>query len=255
MFFKTSSDHDWKLWGKQDPYFGVLTDDRYRKAQNKNEFLQTGEDEISQLISLLNSLGIQPGGNALDYGCGVGRLSIPLAKYYTNVTGIDVSEGMLSEARKNSQNLQNTDYVLYDSPLLNCLEGRKYNFINSLIVFQHIDPEQGKKILDTLLSQHLSESGVARLGFFTGVEGLGGKTKHFISQARANNRLTFALSKIALGKVSQISDPVLRMNIYPESQLEEIFSKSGCSIIHKSKQLDKNSYVSTDYVIGKNIQN
>ncbi len=49
---------------------------------------------------IVEELALPPGCCILDVGCGVGRHAIPLAGRGYRVTGIDISEGMLGEARK-----------------------------------------------------------------------------------------------------------------------------------------------------------
>ena len=44
----------------------------------------------------------QPQGRSLDLGCGTGRLSIHLAKNGHNCVGVDLSELMLAQARRNA---------------------------------------------------------------------------------------------------------------------------------------------------------
>ncbi len=48
-------------------------------------------------------LNIAPGAKILDLGCGTGRHSVELAKRGYAVTGVDLSEGMLAEAKKAAQ--------------------------------------------------------------------------------------------------------------------------------------------------------
>ncbi|HKJ31811.1 MAG TPA: class I SAM-dependent methyltransferase [Balneolales bacterium] len=81
---------------------------------------------------------------ALDFGCGVGRLLIPLSVYSSHVTGVDVSESMLDEARKNceARQITNVDFIKSDDDL--SLLNRKFNFIHSYIVFQHIPAKRGE---------------------------------------------------------------------------------------------------------------
>lgn len=62
----------------------------------QNAFATHTAAEVSFLVELLH---LRPGTTILDVGCGVGRHSIELAKLGMAVTGVDVSKGMLAQAR------------------------------------------------------------------------------------------------------------------------------------------------------------
>jgi cyclopropane fatty-acyl-phospholipid synthase-like methyltransferase len=63
----------------------------------QNVFVKNTQAEID---FVLNILRLQPGAKILDMGCGTGRHSIELAKRGIRITGVDLSKGMLSEAKK-----------------------------------------------------------------------------------------------------------------------------------------------------------
>lgn len=62
-----------------------------------NSFTQWTKTEVR---FLLDRFPIPKGGNVIDLGCGVGRHAVELAAEGYAVTGVDISEGMLAEARK-----------------------------------------------------------------------------------------------------------------------------------------------------------
>src|SRR5215210_1486107 len=102
-----NSDAAWERYGKFDPYFGVCTQDKYRTENlgesELEEFFRSGEEFINLLLSTTRERldsSFQPT-RALDFGCGVGRLTIPLAKMVAHVVGVDISDGMINEARNN----------------------------------------------------------------------------------------------------------------------------------------------------------
>jgi ubiquinone/menaquinone biosynthesis C-methylase UbiE len=57
-------------------------------------------DTLAEVSFLVDELSLQPGDWILDVGCGTGRHAIELAKRGYQVTGVDISAGMLAQAQK-----------------------------------------------------------------------------------------------------------------------------------------------------------
>ena len=143
------TDDDWRHYGSFEPYYGVLTHDRFLKANLTEdaleEFWQTGQDDVQRLwAQLTQQFGHRAVQHALDFGCGVGRLTRAMAQIATNAVGVDVSPDMIAEGMiRLPPNVQLTTN-LPDGP---------FDWINSYIVFQHIPPERGYELLEKLLSR------------------------------------------------------------------------------------------------------
>lgn len=95
--------------GMNEPYFGVITHDEFRKSnltdENRKEFFNSGTAHVESVLKKIRE-HIGPAfmiKQALDFGCGVRRLVIPLSEITENVTGVDVSDSMLGEAGKNCE--------------------------------------------------------------------------------------------------------------------------------------------------------
>jgi SAM-dependent methyltransferase len=161
------SDHNWRLWGERDPYYGVLTDPRFRKDQieaNREAFFAEGEAFIGYWMAEIDKhFGGVPRGRALDFGCGVGRLTLPLADHFEAVVGLDISQGMLEEARRNSAG-RNIDFRPSDDALSQA-EGT-FDFVCSVIVLQHIPTARGMSILARLL-ERVGPGGACLIQFST----------------------------------------------------------------------------------------
>ena len=168
--FNDNTDKDWESFGRNDPYFGVITDEKFRQSnltdEAREEFFKSGADYIEAIFRNIRQ-HIDPEFSvkkALDFGCGVGRLVIPLAKIAQEVTGVDVSDSMLNEARENcdARSLKNASLVSSDDDLSQ-LRG-KFDFIHSYIVFQHIPVERGERIFNRLI-ERLEDGGVGVVHF------------------------------------------------------------------------------------------
>lgn len=74
--------------------------DEHAPRYMENPFTGNTRAEVEFLIDLF---GLPPDGTILDIGCGTGRHAIALAKKGYKVTGVDLSEGMLAQARAASE--------------------------------------------------------------------------------------------------------------------------------------------------------
>lgn len=170
MMLNRNTDREWEKYGSTDPYFGVLTEEKYLKEnltdENKDAFFASGSSEIAEVLATVRkqfSPDFIPM-RSLDFGCGVGRFVLPLAEISELAVGVDISESMLYEAKRNcdARSIENVSFVKSDDSL-SLLTGR-YNFIHSTIVFQHIPIKRGMRIFARLLS-HLEVDGVCVLQF------------------------------------------------------------------------------------------
>jgi len=75
--------------------------DNHAPEYSKNEFTSATIAEVDFIESHLNLI---PGMSILDIGCGIGRHAVELAQRGYLVTGIDLSAGMLDQARMNAEN-------------------------------------------------------------------------------------------------------------------------------------------------------
>jgi SAM-dependent methyltransferase len=142
------TDADWREIGATEPFWGVLTDPRFKSenltAENVESFYGSGVDHVTEIVERLRrQTGAAPGGRALDFGCGAGRLSEAMTAHVDQVVGYDISPGMLEKARLRQGAVHYTD-ALPDGP---------FDWINSFIVFQHIPPERGAPLMEALLDR------------------------------------------------------------------------------------------------------
>src|SRR5213075_2571807 len=132
-------------------------------------FFETGETDIASLVSAVASvLGHSPSLTAsLDFGCGAGRLTLPLARRSTTVFACDIAPTMLAHARQNAADadLRNVTFIALEE--LSLPTRSQFDFVCSLLVFQYIPALAGYAIIRTLLDL-LAPSGVAALHVILG---------------------------------------------------------------------------------------
>lgn len=157
MIKAAKTDQAWKQWGEVDPYFGVMTEDKFRadnlNDQSRQEFFQSGQQMVDHVLEMCRE-HVRPDfapKKVLDYGCGVARMAIAFARGAESVTGIDVSDGMLSEAAANIQRMgaDNVRLLRIDGSKLPIQE--KFDLVHCYIVLQHIPPRHGLSIFQQLI--------------------------------------------------------------------------------------------------------
>lgn len=130
----------WENYAQGDPKEAILTRDGGHKWADADEFYLTGPDDVERLLGAPLS-GYDERGEpydnrverALDFGCGIGRLTFPLLGYAKQVIGMDISPTMLEHARK---------YIVPPASFVLCGEilpafAQGFDLIISYLVFQH----------------------------------------------------------------------------------------------------------------------
>lgn len=105
-----------------------------RTDWDADEFFQTGRDEIAACLEHLDELGLRGKRRlrALDFGCGVGRLTVALADHYDRVLGVDIAPNMVALARGRL----GVSYRSLDS--LESLDDGTFDLIYTNITLQHM---------------------------------------------------------------------------------------------------------------------
>lgn len=134
----------WNTLGESDPLWAILSEpEKTGNRWNLDEFLKTGEEEIRGLLNYVESLSVPPlkRGVALDFGCGVGRLTQALAHHFDECHGVDIAETMLERARAINRHGGRCTYHLNQVDNLQLFPSDTFDFVYSNIVLQHMPVE------------------------------------------------------------------------------------------------------------------
>ncbi len=133
----------WENLGRTDPMWAILTDPAKAGGKwDEAEFFRTGEADVAALRRWLDAHGIEwPRGDALDFGCGIGRLTQALAPHFDSVTGVDISAPMIEVARHKNRHGERVRYVGNDRADLSRFADGSFAFVGTVIVLQHMRPE------------------------------------------------------------------------------------------------------------------
>ena len=228
-----NSDKDWERFGKTDAYFAVLTAPEFHGRLSDSErakFFASGETHIDAIFSIIRER-LDPSfapARALDFGCGVGRLVLPLAERCREVTGVDVSPSMLAEARRNCDagGAKGIRLVQGDDDL-SAVTG-PFDFIHTYIVLQHIPVARGEKLVRKLAAK-LAPGGIGmfHVPYTDGRKRLTSRILYWLRMRVPGGKWVLNLAR---GR--SIRAPVMQMNEYSVTRLFDILWNEGCSEMH-----------------------
>jgi SAM-dependent methyltransferase len=142
----------WDALARHNPMWHADGEDE--DAVSERFFLRGGADEVRERLQMLTRLyGPLPARElALDFGCGSGRLTLPLARRFEQVIAFDLSGRMLAYAAQHcvQEGLHNVIFCR----TLESLAGHVRRGIDLLLaigVFPHVEEAEGRAVLAQLL--------------------------------------------------------------------------------------------------------
>jgi SAM-dependent methyltransferase len=155
----------WEDWGRIDPFWAVLTDPDARRGQwDVDRFFATGVETVATILAHAQEYG-RPArrDTALDFGCGLGRLTRALAPHFERVYGLDIASTMIEQARQLDTSLgpSGAVYVLHDRDDLSDHASGTVDFLSCLLVLQHLPSREAVKAYLREFVRVLSPGGVA----------------------------------------------------------------------------------------------
>ncbi|HWE37872.1 MAG TPA: methyltransferase domain-containing protein [Isosphaeraceae bacterium] len=132
----------WEAFGRTDPLWAILTDPT--KKQNRwdlDDFFREGEREIDDVLGCLGALGChRKRGRALDFGCGVGRLTQALCRDFDRCDGVDIAATMIEQADRYNRHGDRCRYHHNDRDDLALFDENSFDLIYTARVLQHMQP-------------------------------------------------------------------------------------------------------------------
>ncbi len=229
-------DEAWEVWGREEPYFAVLTHEQYLSANLTDEqietFFESGRHHISDKLSQIDKLlGVHFVPRcALDFGCGNGRALVALTDIAESVIGVDVSKSVLAEAQRNCEargrghnwRLMTTAAFLDDLAL-------SYNFLHSHLVFQHIRRPEGERLL-RILAERLDPGGVLSVDLLC--SNPRGWVQRAVVWLETRFRPAHHLVKWLKGERHRVAP--MEMNTYGVEKVSALLAESGVRVLEVS---------------------
>ena len=228
----TKPDPVFDAFAAREPYFAVVTDPRFLRANltaaHEREFFATGEALVDRLFAIIEA-GLVPGFapvSMLEYGCGVGRLAIPLSRRPGSVTAIDRSPVMLELARREAER-RGAGHIAFETSDAFQATSRKFDLVICYHVLQRLPRHRGLSLLRALMDR-VSPGGVAVFQWPLGtgasawVQTTRWAREHLPAVNGAVNRLRHKPS----------TDPFIPTHAYALNDVVSRLSASGCHGTH-----------------------
>lgn len=156
----------WQHLGETEPHWSVLTNDVYFQEHfqmNRAAFYASGETEMRSFDAALARAGIACGPlqRCIELGCGVGRVTAPLARRFAEVVAVDVSAAHLRVAADHLRDEAAANVRIgHLASIEDVAALGAYDVLYSRIVLQHNPPPVMVRLLDDLLAR-LRPGGIA----------------------------------------------------------------------------------------------
>lgn len=220
----------WEDWGRVDPFWAVLTDGERHGGWDIDRFFTTGLEAAGWALAHAEELG-RPANRrlALDFGCGVGRVTRALAPHFERTVGLDIAATMVDEARRldAQRGASGAEFAVYEGDDLADWAG-SVDFLISLLVLQHVPSRDVIAGLLRAFVRALSPGGIATVHLPSALPA--GSQGYRRLRMRAGDRLRAAgLSARFLYRRGW--QPEMLMNAIPYDETVAILEDAGGEVL------------------------
>lgn len=231
----------WEHLGKADPYYSVVTLDKFRQSEfevHRCEFFESGKADVDRMIVWMerNGISLRPGQTCLEYGCGTGRITRYLATHFAMTHACDISKPHLTLAAE-AVRLAGLDARITFHRVVSpqsVIQLPPADVIFSIIVLQHNPPPIIACILDNLLAT-LREGGIAYFQVPTFLK-----------------NYSFDLERYLEAPIPE--EPTMEMHVLPQRHIFGIISRNKCQVleVQPDNMTGDLNFVSNTFLVRKN---
>ncbi len=218
---------EWDDLARRDAMWAVCSNDGRLGNWTPEEFLASGEAEVGGILAGLEGAGLAPQtGRALDFGCGLGRLTRALAARFDEVVGVDISAEMVARATALHANRPNLRFVANARADLEVLGEQRFDLVLSLIALQHVSSADAVRAYLGELARVAAPGGILVLQL----------------PARVGRRVSghpLRALNAAVRRLPSVPDPVLQrlvpysmsLTALPEPEVRDLLADAGAPVV------------------------
>jgi SAM-dependent methyltransferase len=219
---------DWEQLAEVDPLWAVLTRaDKRGGRWDRDEFLATGESEVAEVMDAAAELGWStPRRQALDFGCGAGRLTRALGRRFETAVGIDISASMVETARALNSDVERCEFRVNTSTDLGQFRDGEFDFVYSSLVLQHLPNGELVRGYVAEFLRVVSPEGLVVFGLPARIG--------WPYRLALSRRLYSALRRVGVGEQTILRRTPLtpmRMTAVPEAEMRAFLNERGATVL------------------------
>jgi len=127
---------DWDRRAKVDPLYWVAATEEADEAS----YVESASKDSKAFIDGLRGR-VSASSRVLDVGCGIGRMTAPIADHFESVVGVDVSGEMIEQANRLHGDQENLKFAVNNGTDLSEFPDAHFGLALSYSVLPHLPPE------------------------------------------------------------------------------------------------------------------
>jgi SAM-dependent methyltransferase len=227
----------WDRLGRENAFGAILTRDGRVADWSVDEFLATGRADVDRFLADLDQIapGV-PRTRALDFGCGVGRVTRALSQHFELAVGVDVAQSMIARAKELGPNDPRCTFILNRATNLRRFGSGTFAVVYSRLVLQHIKPPLIRRYIPELV-RVLEPGGVLMLQLPEppqSVDPLKAFVEAPLTGGALKRRLPRSIVKVwrwLKYPLVKPPRPLMRMFGLPRDEVAELVRRSGGTIL------------------------
>ena len=241
-------EQDWEDLADMDTFWAIVGTRRKPGKRDIAKFFLSGDMEIRRVMETVIRLGFPFERElALDFGCGAGRVTRGLAKYFQQCYGVDISETMIALAKELNQSIANCKFVQSTDEHLHLFSDGYFDMIYTDIVLQHMPSRFLIKSYISEFLRILKDGGLLVFQLPSHIP-----LKHRIQPRRRAYALLRSLGLPRSFLYGQLRLNPVRMNFVPKSHIVDLLNTKGARVLEvKVDSLTSSSIKSSTYFVTK----
>jgi SAM-dependent methyltransferase len=227
-----SSDARFDHFAAREPLFSILTDPKFLRDRltpdAEREFFASGDAVVAWMLGVIDA-GLVPQFapmSILEYGCGIGRLALPLGRCPGSVTAVVRSPAMLQQAKQEADR-RSLGHIAFQTPAELFASGRAFD----LVVCYHVLQRLRRRDALGLMRQLLALVGPGGVGVFqwpyrAAEDGLVGATRWLRESVPGANALANVLRRKPAG------DPFIPTHTFDLDDGLGVLEDAGADLTH-----------------------